>query len=164
MANHVWMTLSTTTLNSVGDTSPPCVVPCVAKKPVPRNPFRLGANFCWTQKVSKSLQRQGPAPYTSKVRMRHYLSTVEYVFLMYRDTRKRGLWSMMAISCARLSSIILVPVPLPTRNLRRMLYNWKVVLRQVSIRASTTFQRVSSSPMPQVSVFPLGMRTKIVYP
>ena len=37
-------------------------------------------------------------------------------------------------------------------------------MRQVSMIESTTFQRISRNPMPRVSVFTLGMRTRTVYP
>ena len=39
-----------------------------------------------------------------------------------------------------------------------------LALSQVSILASTTFHSDSQRPIPQVSVLPLGIRTRIVHP
>ena len=70
------------------------------------------------------------------------------------------MWYSLESSCERFNSIISAPVPLPVRNLCRTSWNWSLALRQVSMSASTTLQRASSSPMPRVSVVPLGMRNR----
>ena len=164
MANHVRMKFSTNMLKSVRDKRLPWVVPCVVGKDGPWNPLCLGTT-CWcSHKVSKSPHMQGTALYLSKVRMRRSLPMVLYTLLRYRNTRKRGLWYMMARSCASFSSIIAVPVPIPSRNPCRTSWNWRLASRQVSMSVYTTFQRVSSSPMPWVSVLHLGMMTKTLHP
>ena len=76
MARQVLMVFSTITLNIVGDTSTPCIVPLVSGKVGPRKPFCLRTTWWKYQKVSKSLHIRGPVPYPSRVMRRRSRSTV----------------------------------------------------------------------------------------
>ena len=60
--------------------------------------------------------------------------------------------------------IVDVPVHLPSWNPWRTSWNWRLALRCVCMSASTTFHMVSRSPMPRVSVIPLGMGIRTVNP
>ena len=71
---------------------------------------------------------------------------------------------MLSISYASLSSRMAVPVPPPSWKPWRTLWELILALSQVSMIASTTFDRVSSKPIPRVLMFPFGMITIIVQP
>ena len=95
--------------------------------------------------------------------MRHPLYTLSYFFLRSIKTRKKRLWSTLASSWVSFSSMMTVPVPILSQNPWITLWKWILVRRLVSMSASTTFQRVSRSPIPQVSVEPLGIRAKMFH-
>ena len=71
---------------------------------------------------------------------------------------------MLTNSCAIFISKISVSIPLPTHNPCRTLWRQIISLRRVLMICSTTFHSNSNRPMTQVSVFPLGIRTRIVHP
>ena len=127
------MTLSTTTLNIVGDTNPTCVVPLVAGKAGPWKPFCLGTTCCHSQKISKSPHIRVPALHPSSFMRRQSRSTVSYAFRRSRNTRKRGSWSMLASSWASFNSVIAVPVPLSDLNLWRTSCICRIARRRVPI-------------------------------
>ena len=70
---------------------------------------------------------------------------------------------MLADYCARFGSMIAVPVPLPARNPRRMLWRQTLDLSSVSMIDSTTLHSNSNSPIPWVYMPPLGIMTRIVH-
>ena len=71
---------------------------------------------------------------------------------------------MLARSCARLSSRISVPIPLPAHNPCSTSWRRTLDLRLLSIIASTTFHINPNRPIPWMSVFPFGIRTRIFHP
>ena len=71
---------------------------------------------------------------------------------------------MLEIPWASFNFIISVPVPLPALNPFKTSCNWKLAHRRVSISASNTFQRVTRSPIPHVSVVPFGIIIRTVHP
>ena len=75
-----------------------------------------------------------------------------------------GVVWLPARSCAICSYITVIPISLPSRIPWRTSRKWILDLRQVSMSASTTFQRVSSISMSRVFVGPLGMMTRTVHP
>ena len=95
----------------------------------------------------------GAAPYPSKVVRRWPWSTLSYAFQRSSKIRKRGSWSKIANSCTILSSMISIPIPLPSQKLCRTSWRRTLVLRRVSMIASTTFHSNYNRPMPQVSMF-----------
>ena len=105
-----------------------------------------------------------PAPYTSKVTRRRPQSTLSYALQGSRKTRKRGSWYTLANSCTNFSFKISIPVIFPAQKPCRTSWRQIISLGQESIISSTTFHSNSNRLPPLVSVFPLGIRTKIVHP
>ena len=70
---------------------------------------------------------------------------------------------MLASSWVSFSYIIAIPVPLPDMNPWRTLCIYRLTQRQVPIRTSTNFHRVSNRPMPLVSVATFGIRNRILH-
>ena len=140
------------------------VVSLVVGKAGPWKPLYLGTT-CWqSHKVSKSPYIWGNTPYPYSVKRIRFWSTVSYDFLRSRNNRKRGAWSMMAISWASFSSIISVPVPLLDLNFWRTSFICSLARSQELISDSINFHRVSNRPMPLVLVVTFGIRTRIVHP
>ena len=71
---------------------------------------------------------------------------------------------MITNYCANFNSKISFPVPLPVRKLCRTSWRQKLSLRRVSMIASTNFRRYFNRPTPLVSMFHLGIRTRIIHP
>ena len=71
---------------------------------------------------------------------------------------------MLARYLASFNYNIAVLVPLPALNLCKTSCNCRLACIRVSIRASTTFHRVSSRPMPRMSVVPFGIKIRTVHP
>ena len=105
----------------------------------------------------------GMALYPSEVFSRRPQSIVLYDLRSYRDIAKMGSWSTLANFCTKFRSKIVVPVPPPLQKPCNASWRQTLAFRRVSTTASTTLHSDSKRTTPMVSVFPLGISTRIVH-
>ena len=155
--------LYTTTIKSVRNFSPPCVVLRVALNWGPWYPF-CRVNTSWrAHKSARTTRIFGPTQYPSKVFNSRPQYKLSYAFLRSRNTKNSRSWYTLSSSCASFSSMMAVLVLPPARNPLRKSWNVTAFLIHVSIMDPTTFQRTSKSSIPWVSALPLGIRINIFH-
>ena len=80
------------------------------------------------------------------------------------NNMKRVSWSTPERSWASLSSMVTVTVHLPAWNPCSTCLNWMLAPSRVLMMASTNFHSASRRLITRVSMFPLGINTRIVHP